>query len=246
MKQSERFQALSLFTTVHGIGPTTARTLYDRGLRSFRDLEAYYEVDTGYTPTESSESTDMDIRIALRLRDDFMRTCGLPARTRVKTLVLTARTVYRAKTLKPSMPRSWTILTPWSPVVSVPLLAGMSFIGPIYFFLFFSQIKLRRYRRGKPESNDIDIVFTHPNAKSAKTLSGRLLERLRSAGLVTQVMREYRLTPALRCPQCMLMLLQTSPDSSSTVRYALLSGTRSRRHSLCTEHPTTVGTAAST
>lgn len=125
MRESERFQALSLFTTVHGIGSTTARTLYDRGLRSFRDLEAYYEVDTGSTPVESSESTDMNIRIALRLRDDFMRTCGPPARTRVQTLVLTARTVYRAKMLKPSMPRSWTILTPWSPVVSVPLPAGI-------------------------------------------------------------------------------------------------------------------------
>jgi len=44
------------------------------------------------------------------------------------------------------------------------------------------------YRRGKPESNDIDIVFTHPNANSAKNLCGRLVERLRSAGLVTHVM----------------------------------------------------------
>ena len=46
------------------------------------------EVDTGFTPVESKESTDMNIRITLRLRDDFMRTCGRLARTRVKTLVL--------------------------------------------------------------------------------------------------------------------------------------------------------------
>lgn len=67
------------------------------------------------------------------------------------------------------------------------------FMGPIFFlpsFLFFLQVKLYRYRRGKPESNDIDIIFTHPNAKSAKNLCGRLVERLRSAGLVTHVMRE--------------------------------------------------------
>jgi DNA polymerase mu len=89
MGQSERFQVLSLFTTVHGIGPNTARSLYDRGLRSFRDLEAYYEVDTGFTPAESSESEDMNIRIALGLRDDLIRTCGPPARTWTKTLVLT-------------------------------------------------------------------------------------------------------------------------------------------------------------
>ncbi len=42
-----------------------------------------------------------------------------------------------------------------------------------------------KYRRGKPETNDIDIVFTHPNIKSTKELCERLVERLRSAGLVT-------------------------------------------------------------
>ena len=63
--------------------------------------------------------------------------------------------------------------------------------GQYFSFLpFFSQVKLCRYRRGKPESNDIDIIFTHPSAKSAKNLCGRLVERLRSAGLVTHVMRE--------------------------------------------------------
>jgi DNA polymerase mu len=76
MRQSERFKALSLFTTVYGIGPTTARTLFGRGLRSLRDLEAYYEVDTGITPVENSESADMNIRIALGLREELMLTCG--------------------------------------------------------------------------------------------------------------------------------------------------------------------------
>ena len=86
-RESERFKALSLFNTIYGIGPTTARTLYDRGLRSLRDLEAYYEVDIGSesTPAENSESADMNIRIALELRADLMRTCGSLARARAKT-----------------------------------------------------------------------------------------------------------------------------------------------------------------
>jgi len=59
---------------------------------------------------------------------------------------------------------------------------------------FFCQLKkLVRYRRGKPASNDIDIVFTHANTTSAKGLCARLVERLRSAGLVTHVMRKYQL-----------------------------------------------------
>jgi DNA polymerase mu len=77
-----------LFNTIYGIGPATARTLYDRGLRSLRDLEAYYEVDTG-SPAENSESTDMNIRIALGLRGELMRTCESLAGTRAKTFVLT-------------------------------------------------------------------------------------------------------------------------------------------------------------
>jgi DNA polymerase mu len=84
MRRSQRFISLTLFTSVHGIGPVTARKLYDHGLRSLRDLEAYYEVDTGSTPAENSESTDMDIGIALRLRDDLMLTCGFPTRTRAE------------------------------------------------------------------------------------------------------------------------------------------------------------------
>jgi DNA polymerase IV len=60
------------------------------------------------------------------------------------------------------------------------------------------------YRRGKPASNDIDIVFTHGNAKSAKDLCARLVERLRSAGLVTHVMREYRLAFILFLPNACL------------------------------------------
>jgi len=44
------------------------------------------------------------------------------------------------------------------------------------------------YRRGKPTSNDIDIVFTHPNNASAKGLCARLVKRLRSAGLVKYVL----------------------------------------------------------
>jgi len=87
-RESERFKALSLFNTVYGIGPTTARTLYDRGLRSLRDLEAYYEVDIGPTTAENGESADMNVRIALGLRNDLMRTCGPFARIHAKTSVL--------------------------------------------------------------------------------------------------------------------------------------------------------------
>jgi DNA polymerase IV len=67
------------------------------------------------------------------------------------------------------------------------------------------------YRRGKPSSNDIDIVFTHPTKMSAKGLCARLVERLRSAGLVTYVLRTY-------CPTSLCFVTQytlTRADLSS-------------------------------
>lgn len=45
ISDSPRFIALSLFSSVYGIGPNTARRLYALGLRTLDDLEAYYGVD---------------------------------------------------------------------------------------------------------------------------------------------------------------------------------------------------------
>jgi len=44
------------------------------------------------------------------------------------------------------------------------------------------------YRRGKPESNDVDIVITHPEADKVKGLCQRITERLANKGLVTHLM----------------------------------------------------------
>lgn len=149
VRQSERFISLSLFSSVYGIGPVTARELYDRGLRSLRDLEAYYEVDAGFVPVKDSASADMNIRVALALLDDLNHT--IP---RAEVEAIHATIIGHLEAVQPGC---------------VSTIVG-------------------GYRRGKPASNDIDIVFTHPNAKSTKDLCARLVERLRSAGLVTHVM----------------------------------------------------------
>lgn len=44
-ERSARFKALALFASVYGIGPTTARMLWARGLRSLEDLERWYGID---------------------------------------------------------------------------------------------------------------------------------------------------------------------------------------------------------
>ncbi|PVF97046.1 Nucleotidyltransferase [Serendipita vermifera] len=44
------------------------------------------------------------------------------------------------------------------------------------------------YRRGKPESNDIDIVFSHPDNKKGKGSMDTLLSRLQRRGIITHLL----------------------------------------------------------
>lgn len=92
--QSERYQCLSLFTSVYGIGPSTARQLYELGLRTIEDLERYYDVQPGidatalddaelqlFTPNgqpipqrnvkKDGEIPPISIKVALALRKDM-------------------------------------------------------------------------------------------------------------------------------------------------------------------------------
>lgn len=83
---SDRFVTLSTFTTIHGIGPHTARKLYSLGLRTVEELERYYEVIPGIAAedtwshfeagtTRSEEATEeITIKVALALRHDLTQT----------------------------------------------------------------------------------------------------------------------------------------------------------------------------
>lgn len=85
IRESERFQSLSTFVTIYGIGPSTARNLYDIGLRSINDLERYYDVQPGadiasleahlLTPNgekiTANKLPDMSIKVALALREEL-------------------------------------------------------------------------------------------------------------------------------------------------------------------------------
>ena len=45
IESSDRFHTLTLFSSIYGIGPSTALRLYNLGLRTLADLEVYYGVD---------------------------------------------------------------------------------------------------------------------------------------------------------------------------------------------------------
>ncbi|EJD44810.1 hypothetical protein AURDEDRAFT_124919 [Auricularia subglabra TFB-10046 SS5] len=82
LRASERYQSLSALTTVHGIGPSSARELYARGLRDLDALYRFYGVvvPDGYggwvrneeeLDVQDEDGLDSVIREALALRDEL-------------------------------------------------------------------------------------------------------------------------------------------------------------------------------
>lgn len=82
MLASTRYLALRDLSSVHGVGSTTARRLYDLGLRSIEDMRNYYGVDPLESQssdelqdlpegTENAEANDIDIKTALRVYEDI-------------------------------------------------------------------------------------------------------------------------------------------------------------------------------
>ncbi|KAJ3565560.1 hypothetical protein NP233_g7552 [Leucocoprinus birnbaumii] len=174
--QSERYQSLALFTTIYGIGASTARQLYEIGLRTIEDVERYYNVQPGidvndievpdsqlFTPNgqplpRSNVKNDgkippISIKVALALRNDF--NTPIP-RSEVEEM----HSVIMAELAE--------IQTG-----CISTIAG-------------------GYRRGKSQSNDVDIVITHSDIMSGahiiKGLCAKLTKRLHERGMITHVM----------------------------------------------------------
>lgn len=91
IRSDERFQALSAFNSIHGVGPTTARHLYSVGLRTLEDMDRYYDVpidsdgrlkveeEVVFTPNgrrvpPQKGIPGISIRTSLALRADFEQT----------------------------------------------------------------------------------------------------------------------------------------------------------------------------
>ncbi|KAJ7502982.1 DNA polymerase mu [Mycena galericulata] len=173
---SARFQALSAFTTVYGIGPTTARKLFDGfGLRTLADVAAHY-ADHPSSPPRAYRDGENASKI----------------RVRAPTLGITAALALQAE-LEEKIPRAE--VETMHNLVMVELAA----LRPGCLSTIVGG-----YRRGKAESNDVDIVITHPTLVSGsdqvRGLGELLVNRLYERGLVTHVMHlsSFRPPDALR------------------------------------------------
>ncbi|KAJ7287185.1 hypothetical protein C8J57DRAFT_1283139 [Mycena rebaudengoi] len=147
IESSSRFQALSTFSTIYGIGPTTARKLH------------YYETQPSSIIRDDHERKMVTAAPALSIRD--------------------------AITLKDDLDQK-------IPRAEVDLMHEivMGELDKLHAGCFSTVVG--GYRRGKSESNDVDIVITHPKLASGsdqiKALGEKLVNRLYECGLVTHVM----------------------------------------------------------
>ncbi|KAJ7209759.1 hypothetical protein GGX14DRAFT_632007 [Mycena pura] len=157
---SSRYQSLCAFTTVYGIGASSARKLYDSfGLRTIGDLTEHYN---SLPPPASrhdgngrilTPAPTLSIKDALALRADLNET--IP---RTEVDMMHSVVVAELEKIRPGCLNT--------------IVGG--------------------YRRGKVESNDVDIVITHPALSSGSNqvmgLCETLVNRLYKRGLVTHVM----------------------------------------------------------
>ncbi|KAG1794399.1 uncharacterized protein HD556DRAFT_1431996 [Suillus plorans] len=160
MLADPRFQSLSAFITIHGIGPHTARRLYDLGLRTLEELERYYEVKPGVSDEETMPLLDAEASANIEAAGEQSIKIGLALR----------------HDLGQTIPRE-----------EVEEINGtiMRELGHIQKGC--KSVIAGGYRRGKPQSNDVDIVITHTDwnlgSQKVKGLCRKLVQRLHEQDL---------------------------------------------------------------
>ncbi|KIJ15525.1 hypothetical protein PAXINDRAFT_77120 [Paxillus involutus ATCC 200175] len=161
---SSRFSSLSIFNAIHGIGPHTARRLYSLGLRTIEELERYYEVTPGVTDEDTLSLLESNL---------------------AKDEVTTEKSIKIALALRHDL--SQTI--PRQEVEEICRLV-MQELQSVEEGC--TSVIAGGYRRGKPQSNDVDIVITHTDwslgSQKVNGLCKKLVRRLHERGLVKHVL----------------------------------------------------------
>ncbi|KAI0035458.1 hypothetical protein K488DRAFT_43216 [Vararia minispora EC-137] len=169
IRTSERFHSLAALASIYGIGPATARRLYGLGVRTLEELEVYYDVQDG-GPEDLVRIQDDD--------DD-----GKKGKAAWKgneadeedawiKVALALRRDFAHKLSREDVER-----------IYARIVAELADVQP-----GCASMIVGGYRRGKPESGDIDIVFTHPDARKVPGLAKKLVKALHAKHLVTHIL----------------------------------------------------------
>lgn len=178
-RASERYQSLSLFSSIYGIGSTKARQFFDMGMRTIEDLERYHDIPSGC----DLKNPNVVEKLLLQMDQETSFTPnGKPIRWRGKAPDITIPTaLVLREELKVPIPRDEV------EEMHAVVMRELDELQPGCV-----STVVGGYRRGKPESNDVDIVISHSDHKRGKDLIPGLCERFMShlykSGLVTHVM----------------------------------------------------------
>ncbi|KAG8815000.1 hypothetical protein FRC17_000901 [Serendipita sp. 399] len=181
LENDARFQTLSDFTTIYGIGPVNARRFLDMNISTFKDLESYYRRMTRI-PKQKENAEGMLTSISLR--DEFSVKIARAEVEEVARIIMD-----ELEKIQPGFVHTIT--------------GG--------------------YRRGKSESNDIDIVFSHGKSGQGRGSMQDLVSRLQKQGLITHLlpatsfrtpgsMKSYNENEALERVLCVFKLPDDSPS----------------------------------
>ncbi|KZV73954.1 Nucleotidyltransferase [Peniophora sp. CONT] len=179
IRHSERFQALSSFAEIYGIGPSTARHLYAVGVRTMTELEAYYEADTAPESLMHLQGVSQDDAVEPEPEQD--------------DLAIESQTLVEHTGSSPQ--EMWIkIALSWRHDLAKKI--SRDEVESIHAIICAELDKMQSgcvstivggYRRGKSECGDVDIVFTHPDGARVPGLCRRFVRQLHDKGLVTHV-----------------------------------------------------------
>ncbi|KAF9777864.1 hypothetical protein BJ322DRAFT_514143 [Thelephora terrestris] len=160
--EGEKYRVLMEFSSIYGIGPMTAQVLYARRCRTLEDVKRFYK-DPDNAALEIEEDDD---------DEDEEKNVRVPERWIEVSLAL-------KDDLSIKIPRREV------EQVARMVMHELEEIQPGCLHTIAGG-----YRRGKRESNDIDIVITHPaaDANRVRELCQEFTDVLSKKGLVTHLM----------------------------------------------------------
>ncbi|KAF5321048.1 hypothetical protein D9619_001670 [Psilocybe cf. subviscida] len=193
IRASERFKSLSAFAKIYSIGPTTARMLYSKGCRTVEDLERYYDVD----PLGADGDPE-----PLLTQDTVLETPGGKKVSTVEYALGTGeedskKNASQAKPIDTTMTIRVALALRHDFEVPIPREEVEEMRRTVMRELHAIQpgcvsTITGGYRRGKEQSNDVDIVISHPDyVKGGEIIRGlckKLVRNMHKSGLVTHVM----------------------------------------------------------
>ncbi|KZO98779.1 Nucleotidyltransferase [Calocera viscosa TUFC12733] len=154
---SERFRALEALTKVHSVGSTTARALYAKGVTDVEELREWVGMGNGGEV----------LRMALEIHEDLMVRCVRPRfPSTQRSLIKGVCRIPRAEV----------------EAIARKVQAALDVVLP-----GCTHTICGGYRRGKPTSGDVDVIFTTREQGGEQGLVEKLVNYLSNDRFITHI-----------------------------------------------------------